>query len=289
MKRKKILNEKKKLKKETYKKVRGLMFKCKIDLKTSKPQNSYMTVLLNENGVMNVKINFEEEDDQRSFESIKDKLCESIDNLVETLNSLYGVFTQSKRLMRCEDMNWGLVSISSLLETDKKINKAKFKKMLTKYEGSRIFDGKDIKDIISMYYKRFGRRDSETDIESERLGITVNIRDNPYKLNSSTIVIYGSNHFVQLQIIVDEIIVLSQMSEKLELKKNIYEDDESEEEEEDLLNEINMKKAFAYGETKNARSYKDASKILKKIEKALPSSLSCIKNHSFLNSELFSL
>ena len=226
-----ILNEKKKLKKETYKKVRGLMFKCKIDLKTSKPQNSYMTVLLNENGVMNVKINFEEEDDQRSFESIKDKLCESIDNLVETLNSLYGVFTQSKRLMRCEDMNWGLVSISSLLETDKKINKAKFKKMLTKYEGSRIFDGKDIKDIISMYYKRFGRRDSETDIESERLGITVNIRDNPYKLNSSTIVIYGSNHFVQLQIIVDEIIVLSQMSEKLELKKNIYEDDESEEEE----------------------------------------------------------
>ena len=120
-----ILNEKKKLKKETYKKVRGLMFKCKIDLKTSKPQNSYMTVLLNENGVMNVKINFEEEDDQRSFESIKDKLCESIDNLVETLNSLYGVFTQSKRLMRCEDMNWGLVSISSLLETDKKIKKGK--------------------------------------------------------------------------------------------------------------------------------------------------------------------
>jgi hypothetical protein len=40
---------------------------------------------------------------------------------------------------------------------------------------------------------------------------------------------------------------------------------ESKEEEEDLLNEINMKKAFAYGETKNARSYKDASKILKKM------------------------
>jgi DNA polymerase III delta subunit len=40
---------------------------------------------------------------------------------------------------------------------------------------------------------------------------------------------------------------------------------ESKEEDEDLLNEINMKKAFAYGETKNARSYKDASKILKKM------------------------
>jgi len=224
-----ILNEKKKLKKATYKKVRGLMFKCKLDLKTSKPQNSYMTVLLNENGVMSVKINFEEDDDQRFIESIKDKVCESIDNLVDTLNNLYGVFTQSKKLVYCEDMDWGLVSISAILETDKKINKTKFKKMLTKYEASRIFDGKDIKDIVSMYYKRFGKRHSETDIENERLGITVNIRDNPYKLNSSTIVIYGSHHLVQLQIIVDEIIVLSQMSDKL--KKNIFEDEDSEEEE----------------------------------------------------------
>lgn len=224
-----ILNEKKKQNKAVYKKIRGLMFKCRLqDIKTTKPQNSYITILLNENGLLNIRLNFDEDDDQRSIIDIENAIKKTIDNLIERLNSLYGVFTQSKRLSKTTDMILSLISVSSVLETNKKINKTKFKQILTKYEASRIFDSKDIKDIISMYYKRFGKR--ESDIETlEKLGITVNIKDNPYKLNSSTIIIYGAYNLIQSKTIVDEIMILSEISGKI--KKNIFEDDESEEEE----------------------------------------------------------
>jgi len=105
--------------------------------------------------------------------------------------------------------------------------------MLTKFEASRIFDSKDIKDIVSMYYKRFGKRDG--DDESERLGITVNVKDNPYKLNSSTIVIYGGYNLNQLKVIVDNIMVISEMSS--ELKTNIFEDSDDDSEIEVVLKE----------------------------------------------------
>ena len=39
---------------------------------------------------------------------------------------------------------------------------------------------------------------------------------------------------------------------------------ESKEEEDDLLNEINMEDAFGYEETEDAKSYEEASKILRK-------------------------
>ncbi len=224
-----ILNEKKKQNKAVYKKIRGLMFKCRLqDIKINKPQNSYITVLLNENGLFNVRVNFDEDEDQRSLLDIENSIKNTLDKLITKLNLLYGVFTQSKRLSKMTDMMCSLISISSVLETNKKINKTKFKQILTKYEASRIFDSKDIKDIISMYYKRFGKRDN--DIETlDKLGITINIKDNPYKLNSSIIVIYGAYNLIQSKTIIDEIMILSEISEKI--KKNIFEDDESEEEE----------------------------------------------------------
>lgn len=229
-----ILNEKKKIQKASYKKIRGLVVKCRLkDVITSKPQNKYMTITINEMGLITVKVNFEEDDNQRSIDVIINKIKSCIDMLVELLDQLHGVFTKSKRLYTSDKMFVKLVSVNAVLETLKTINKAKFRKMLTKFEASRIFDSKDIKDIVSMYYKRFGKRDG--DDESERLGITVNVKDNPYKLNSSTIVIYGGYNLNQLKVIVDNIMVISEMSS--ELKTNIFEDSDDDSEIEVVLKE----------------------------------------------------
>lgn len=205
------------------------MLKYKLDIQTSKPQNKYITMTINENGLINVRVNFEEDDNQRSIETISEKIQLAIDKVVELLNSLYGIFTKSKRLQASDNLTSKLVSVNAVLETDKMISKSKFKKMLTKYEASRIFDAKDIKDIVSMYYTRFGKRDQDDD--SERLGITVNLKDNPYKMNSSTIVIYGGYNLNQLKTIVDHIFIISEMSAKL--KSNIF--DESDSEDEDVV------------------------------------------------------
>jgi len=229
-----ILNEKKKIQKASYKKIRGLVVKCRLkDVITSKPQNKYITITINEMGLITVKVNFEEDDNQRSIDVIINKIKSCIDMLVELIDQLHGVFTKSKRLYTSDKMFVKLVSVNAVLETLKTINKAKFRKMLTKFEASRIFDSKDIKDIVSMYYKRFGKRDG--DDESERLGITVNVKDNPYKLNSSTIVIYGGYNLNQLKVIVDNIMVISEMSS--ELKTNIFEDSDDDSEIEVVLKE----------------------------------------------------
>lgn len=230
-----ILNEKKKIKKVSYKKVRGLMLKYLLqDIQTIKPQNNYVTVLINENGLINVKVDFDEEDNQASIERITDNVKRGLDDMIESLNNLHGVFTKSKRLQDTSNSSIVISSMNAVLETSKKIKKSKFEKMLTRFEGSRIFESKDIKnDMISMYYKRYGKRTAEEGEYSERLGITVNIQDNPYQLNSSTITIYDGFNLSQLKIIVDEIFILSELSTGL--KTNIFE--ESDEEEEQIIKE----------------------------------------------------
>lgn len=223
-----ILNEKKKMQKASYKKIRGLVVKYLLkDVITTKPQNKYITINFNESGLIKIRVNFEEDDDQRSIQNITKMVHNGVDEVIDILNELHGVFTQSKRLQKSENLVSDLVSVNAVLETNRMINKTKFKKMLNKIEGSRTFDSKDIKDMVSMYYKRFGKRD--TDDDSERLGITVNIKDNPYKMNSSTIVIYGGYNLNQLKVIVDNIMILSNMAS--ELKKNIFEDSDDEDEE----------------------------------------------------------
>jgi len=228
-----ILNEKKKLKRASYKKVRGLMFKY-MCFQTTKPQNSYITLLVNENGLINVKVNFEDEDDQKSINNIIETVRGAVDDIIDILNSLHGVFSKSRRLQDTDNSSITVSSINSILETSVKIKKSKFEKMLTRFEASRLFESKDIKnDMISMYYKRFGKRN--VDDESERLGITVNIQDNPYKLNSSTITIYGGYNINQLKVIVDEIFVLSELSANL--KSNIFEDSDDDSDTEQVVKE----------------------------------------------------
>ena len=228
-----ILNEKKKLKRVSYKKVRGLMFKY-MCFQTTKPQNSYITLIVNENGLINVKVNFEDEDDQKSINNIIETVRDAVDDIIDILNSLHGVFSKSRRLQDTDSSDITVSSINSILETSVKIKKSKFEKILTRFEASRLFESKDIKnDMISMYYKRFGKRNVDDD--SERLGITVNIQDNPYKLNSSTISIYGGYNINQLKVIVDEIFVLSELS--ADLKSNIFEDSDEDSEEEQVVKE----------------------------------------------------
>ena len=78
--------------------------------------------------------------------------------------------------------------------------------MLTQIEIRQFFEAKETiskekdkkNDILLMYYKKIGKS-LQNDIESERKGLTVNIKENPFKLDSSIITIYGANNLTQLQ------------------------------------------------------------------------------------------
>ena len=96
-----------------------------------------------------------------------------------------------------------------------------------------------------MYYKKIGKS-LQNDIESERKGLTVNIKENPFKLDSSIITIYGANNLTQLQSIVNEIFVTNLLMKKPEFTNQIstiFDDleSESEQEEKQLKERSNIK------------------------------------------------
>jgi hypothetical protein len=63
-----ILNEKKKLNQVSYKKVKGLLFKYHFKYKRNQIEiHNYLTILLNENGLLTIKIMFSEEDKIQSI------------------------------------------------------------------------------------------------------------------------------------------------------------------------------------------------------------------------------
>ena len=234
-----ILNEKKKLQQVSYKRLRGLMVKYYIQtLNISETSaNNYIMLLLDEIGSITVKITLDE-DNTRSLNNIIDIVVLEVNSFIKTLNELTGIFISIQQLPLINKSNVLVNSLNAKLETSIVINKTKFKKMLTKYEISRIFEAKDIlnpkdkrQEIISIYYKRFGKKEIDDSSQaSERLGITVNLKDNPYKSNSSSILIYGAYNLNQLQTIVNEIMITSILSEETSISKNIFEDSESEEE-----------------------------------------------------------
>lgn len=234
-----IINEKKKLRQISYKKIRGLMVKYHVPtLNISETSvNNYIMLLLDEIGSITVKITLDE-DNTRSLDNIIEIVTLEVNSFMKTLNELTGIFISIQQLPPINKSNILVNSLNAKLETSIIINKTKFKKMLTKYEISRIFEAKDIlnpkdkrQEIISIYYKRFGKKEiDDSGQSSERLGITVNLKDNPYKSNSSSILIYGAYNLNQLQTIVNEIMITSILSEETTISKNIFEDSESEEE-----------------------------------------------------------
>ena len=197
-----IINEQKKIGKITYKRLRGLMFKINLNINTFKSENEYATVVINRNGTINVKIVFQENDKQTSLVLLEKLAINCVDTLITNVNK-YNV-----RFSRLGDPQ--LTSISAILDTDRMIDKDKFFGVLSKPVAYRIFEQKDTKDVnvISFYARTTEQIETE---ESERLGVTINLKDNPYKKNSSLIIIYGARDSNQLKLIVDNIFILSEI------------------------------------------------------------------------------
>jgi hypothetical protein len=238
-----VLNEKKKMNQMTYKKIRGLMIKYKLDsLKTKRVENLFMTVIINENGYIIVKLNFTSDDNKTLIDDITNAIKSGIDDIIDTINKLDGVYTNSERLMFTKDSDVDINNISVILGTNTLLNKNKLRGMLTKFGISDIFELKESKDEtkLSMYYKKNVKNDSY-ELDSDKKGITVTIQNNDFKLNSSVISIYSATSINQINTIVNEICILSSLIKEGEVKKtsSILEE---EEEQIDIKEKSNIKK-----------------------------------------------
>jgi len=204
-----ILNEKKKLNQTSYKKIKGLMIKYKMD-------NTFLTFNLMENGYINAKINFME-DEVKTLDEIIYVMKVGINHIVNYINSLSGIFSKSQKLQAGDykvEMVTAVVETSQLLELDV------LKATLFKQGYSDIFAIKDTKaqDMISMYYKKMCKVLPD---DTETRGITVTVRNNPYKLNSSLINIYSALNVGSIERIAKMLILIMKLKPKKKLRIGI--------------------------------------------------------------------
>ena len=210
-----VLNEKKKLNEATYKIIKGIMIKSKF-----KSANNYLTINILPNGLIYVNLKMLEPD--INLAQIIDDITDNVESVITNINLLKTVFLQSKRISSVKNSTIIIDSIDTIIETDIFINRNKFESLIKQEIISKnILELKKTEslDTLSAYYKKFKTHESTEDTK----GITINIKDNPYKEDSSIIKIYGANNQNQAFIIIWTILILHEMSELL--KKNGLFDD----------------------------------------------------------------
>ena len=211
-----VLNEKKKLNEATYKIIKGLMIKSKF-----KNTHNYLTINILQNGLIYVNLKISE-DDSSNLDQVVNDIKDNVNKVIDYINLLKTVFLKSKRISPIEKSIITIDSVDTTIETDIFINRTKFESCINQELVSKnILEVKKTEslDVVSAYYKKFKTREAVEDIK----GITINIRDNPYKEDSSIIKIFGANNQNQSTIITWNILILNEMSDLIK-KNGLFED-----------------------------------------------------------------
>ncbi len=196
-----VLNERKKINEATYKIIKGLMIKSKF-----KDTTNYLTINILSNGLIDVNLKTLDYDYENLEETLKD-IKENVNQVINYINLLPNVFLQSKRIENIDNSTVKLISLDTIIETGIFINRTKFESIIKNVFISKIIELKKTEsiEILSGYYKKIISRSIE--------GITINIKDNPYKEDSSLIKIFSANTPTQAQIIMWNILVLNELGE----------------------------------------------------------------------------
>lgn len=226
-----VLNEKKKSNEAKYKIIKGLLIKSRFGI------HNFLSINILPNGIINVSLKTPE---ISVLDDIIHLVKLNVNNIIKQLNTLNGVFLQSKRISWIENSTITIDSIDTSIETNLFINRDKFSEIIRKYNISdNILELKSTEslDTLSAYYKKFHNKEFE-DIK----GITININDNKYKEKSSIIKIFGANNYIQTLIILQTIFILNEMAEELN-SNGLFENDSKRR----ILQKTNKKKLKEQG------------------------------------------
>lgn len=236
-----ILNENKKKNKITYKKIKGLVLKHRFTFQnTNDPY--YMTIEILDNGSISIKTTFDQEDDKRSIVEILDIIVKIINTIINKFDTLFGIYSKSKRLLPIIKEQILIDSTNAILTTEELVQKDKFP--LSDLGVQKFFTAKMINniEILSFYYTKSCKE--ITDDDYEKLGLTINIKDNPYKKDSSLLYIFGASSISQLETIIYEILISNEIG-KGESEDALFSDIE-EEYEQKIKKKSNIKQIRKY-------------------------------------------
>jgi hypothetical protein len=198
-----IINEKKYDNQSSFKIIKGLLLKLKIKISNI---FSYLTINILSNGI--ILVNFSES--QFINISIQDLLLliySNVNNLINKLNSLNGVFLRSKHLSLIDinedksivPKNVHIISLDTTTDINKSFDKFKFSSLINNlFISDNIITGKHTKseNVSSLLYTKINR------INTEKLGITINISHTEFnETDSTTVKISGAENYNQTYII----------------------------------------------------------------------------------------
>lgn len=221
----------------TYKKIKGILFKVKVN------STEFITVNIYNNGIIECRIKFSESTDWNTdLQNIIEKIRTIVDKCVSQINKLNDIFIQSKRL-NIVSANASVQSLTCSVELQKRIDLYHMiEKVMDVYYSEHIFGAKEGKseESISLFYKKFLNSSDGVSVQrmkiacaqsalgtlNERKGITVNIQDNPYSIGS-ILNIYSASDINEIYLIVDQIAYIDVLNpedsadQKVKEKSNI--------------------------------------------------------------------
>lgn len=210
-----VINEKKKTGALYYKKIKGVQVKVVKD-------DILYEIVINSNGKIIVsfdsifKINQYVE---LKYEQVILNLTNVYTELVDYINNLPNLFDlyNFSQTLNVNPVNWTLkiLNLSYEIEYNQRIAKEAFGDfVIQKSVKNNLFSLKDTKskDPISLFYTK--------NIQNDTKGITVNIKDNPYKKNSSLITVFNCFNLVHFNIIASSIILIDYYNKINKLDKN---------------------------------------------------------------------
>lgn len=215
-----FLNEKKKTNVTTYKKIKSNLFlKYKYD-------NYFMSVNFFNNGQITISFSSGSttSNSNLTYDACQTLLLQAAQNLITLINNYSDQFT----LPNLAESNLVHVSFSNItisVVTSKRISKPQFETIIKQNIINKyIFEPKDTisQDILSFYYKKYEAKSEDAE---ERKGITINLQDNPEKLDSSIITINLANSYKQILVILMYIQSFSNLQES-EFELTFEESDE---------------------------------------------------------------
>lgn len=207
-----VLNEKKKLDKAgvegaiSYKIIKGLLIKSKIEEFSNIHGHNYLTINIMPTGIIYANVKFKQAN-SFTIENITEFVKQNIDNVISQLNEMGGIFLYSQHLNYTKDSSVQVHQFDSVITTDFFINRSKITSILN--NKNDFFETKDTKgtDFLSLNYLK--------DPYSKSAGhiFTINIKDNPFVKDSSIITIFGAKTEQQINIILLELSIFNDLGE----------------------------------------------------------------------------
>lgn len=200
-----IINEKKKDNVISFKKIKGIIFKVFYN-------DILFTLNLTPSGNVSIsfdsysKINIYTEVD---YNTIVNYMNDIYIDFISYLNDFDNVYNSNIILSNTE-FNYNIIQLSGEFNTSERIQKNAFSEFcLQKTVNENLFTLKDVKslDNISLFYTK--------NIQDDTKGITINIRDNPYVLDSSSITVLGCRNLLHALIIIKYITLINYYNTKV--------------------------------------------------------------------------